>query len=59
MAGRVHLLSSMAGEAGQVEDPVGLPFERVRGLVGELERLLEAGWPRIRDLAVTRDGGEE
>ncbi len=58
MTGRVHLLSSMAGEAGQVEDPVGLPFERVRGLVGELERLLEAGWPRIRDLASVSKGGE-
>ena len=57
MAGRVHLLSSMAGEAGQVEDPVGLPFERVRGLMGELERLLEAGWPRIRDLAGVSRGG--
>ena len=44
---RVHLLSRMAGEAGEVEDPIGLPSERVRALVAELERLLEAGWPRI------------
>lgn len=57
LGGRVHLLASMAGEAGQVEDPVGLPFERVRGLVGELERLLEAGWGRIRDLAGAGEGG--
>ncbi|MCX6071595.1 MAG: low molecular weight protein arginine phosphatase [Chloroflexi bacterium] len=45
--GRVHLLSRMAGEVGEVEDPIGLPSERVRALVIELERLLEAGWPRI------------
>lgn len=51
LGGRIHLLASMAGEAGQVEDPVGLPFDRVRGLMGELERLLDAGWTRIRDLA--------
>jgi len=48
--GRVHLLSRMAGEAGEVEDPMGLPFERVRSLGTELERLLEAGWPRILQL---------
>lgn len=48
--GPVHLLSRMAGEAGEVEDPMGLPFERVRSLVTELERLLEAGWPRILQL---------
>jgi len=57
LGGRVHLLASMAGEAGQVEDPVGLPYEQVRGLVRELERLLEAGWPRIRDLAGKSGGG--
>ncbi len=56
LGGRVHLLASMAGEAGQVEDPVGLPFDRVRGLVGELERLLDAGWTRIRDLAGVGEG---
>jgi len=57
--GRVHLLSRMAGEAGEVEDPIGLPSERVRELVTELERLLEAGWPRIHRLAslgATDDG---
>jgi protein arginine phosphatase len=48
--GRVHLLSRMAGEAGEVDDPIGLPFERIRSLVTELERVLEAGWPRIVEL---------
>lgn len=52
---RVHRLTSMAGEAGGVEDPIGLPPERVRHLVEELERLLEAGWPRIRALAQAND----
>jgi protein-tyrosine-phosphatase len=44
---RVHLLSRMAGEVGEVEDPIGLPAERVRALTAELDRLLKAGWPRI------------
>jgi protein-tyrosine-phosphatase len=57
--GRVHLLSRMASEAGEVEDPIGLPSERVRALVTELEHLLEAGWPRIVQLtghSATGDG---
>jgi len=57
--GRVHLLSRMAGEAGEVDDPIGLPTERVRALVVELERLLEAGWPRMLQLterSATDDG---
>ena len=48
--GRVHLLSRMAGRAGEVEDPMGMPSERIRVLVTELERILEAGWPRIIQL---------
>jgi hypothetical protein len=41
----------MAKETGDVEDPIGLALERVQRLVEDLERLLEAGWPRIRALA--------
>jgi len=52
---RVHLLTSMAGETGDVEDPIGLPLERVQRLVEDLERLLDAGWPRIRALARPND----
>jgi protein-tyrosine-phosphatase len=48
---RIHLMSEMVGEAGEVEDPIGLPLERVRSLMDELERILQAGWPRIRALA--------
>ena len=48
---RIHLLSEMVGEQGEVEDPIGLPLERVRSLMDELERILQAGWPRIRALA--------
>lgn len=48
---RVHLLTSMASETGDVEDPMDLPLERVQRLVEDLDRLLEAGWPRIRALA--------
>jgi protein-tyrosine-phosphatase len=48
---RIHLMTEMVGEAGEVEDPIGLPLERVRSLMDELERILQAGWPRIRALA--------
>jgi len=50
---RVYLLTSMAGAAGDVQDPMGLPLERVQRLAEDLERLLEAGWPRIRALALS------
>jgi protein-tyrosine-phosphatase len=52
---RVHLLTSMAGDRGDVEDPIGLPLERVQRLVEDLERWLNAGWPRIRALARPND----
>ncbi|MCJ7678813.1 MAG: hypothetical protein MUO35_13950 [Anaerolineales bacterium] len=52
---RVHLLTSMASETGDVEDPMDLPLERVQRLVEDLDRLLEAGWPRIR--ALTQSNG--
>lgn len=55
--GRVHLLSRMAGRAGDVEDPMGMPSERIRGLVTELDQLLEEGWPRI--LQLTRRRGTD
>ena len=57
--GRIHLMSEMVAEAGEVEDPIGLPLERVRSLMDELERILQAGWPRIRALAEAgRSAGE-
>ena len=55
---RVHLLTRMAGEMGDVEDAIGMPTERIRSLVSELERLLEAGWPRILQLAEGRGTAE-
>jgi protein-tyrosine-phosphatase len=51
LADRVHLISEMVGEQGEVEDPIGLPLERMRSLTDELERILQAGWPRIEALA--------
>lgn len=50
-AGRIHLLRQMVGEVGEVEDPIGLPVDRVRSMYEELERILVQGWPRIRELA--------
>jgi protein-tyrosine phosphatase len=55
---RVHLLSRMVGQAVEVEDPVGMPAERIRDLAAELERFLEAGWPRILELTGRRAAQE-
>lgn len=54
---RVHLMTQMVGEQGEVEDPIGLPLERVRTLMDELERILQAGWPRIQALGEQRQAG--
>ena len=42
-----HLLSEMAGESGDVEDPFGGPEETYRATFSELERLVQAMLVRI------------
>ena len=46
-AGRVHLLTSIAGPAYDVADPYGGPREGYVMMAAELQRLIEAAGPRI------------
>lgn len=51
-AGRIHLLSAMAGPAYDIADPYGGPRQGYVEMVAELEHLLAAGRARILALAV-------
>ncbi len=51
LAGRVHLLSSMAGPAYDIADPYGGPREGYVEMVAELQHLIAAGGPRMLELA--------
>jgi protein-tyrosine-phosphatase len=44
---KAFLLSEMAGEHGDVEDPYGLPIEAYRACADELARLLSEGFVEI------------
>jgi protein-tyrosine-phosphatase len=49
-AGRVYLLSEMAGADFSVDDPIGKSIEEYRAMRAELEDLIERGFQRIREL---------
>lgn len=49
--GRVHLLTEMAGEDGDVHDPVGTTIENYRRTADQLSDLFARGFDRIRALA--------
>ena len=51
LAGWVHPLSVMAGEAYSIADPVGQPVEVYRATLNELDGLLERGFERIQEEA--------
>ena len=51
MAGRVYLISEMAGMNDEVHDPVAGTLADYRRTADELQRILEAGMSRIRQLA--------
>jgi protein-tyrosine-phosphatase len=57
LAGRVHLLTEMAGESGPVEDPVGTTIENYRETADRLVDLLSRGFDRIQALVRTHSGG--
>ena len=57
-AGRVHLLTSMAGPAYDVADPYGGPREGYVMMAAELQRLIEAAGPRIVALAGVPAGSQ-
>ena len=51
LAGRVHLLSEMAGQHEDIWDPVGGELENYRAMADEIEGILRTGFDRIRELA--------
>jgi protein-tyrosine phosphatase len=54
-AGRVHLLSAMAGQSFDIPDPYGGPRRGYVEMVAELQALIEAGGERIVALAMAHD----
>lgn len=48
---KVHLLSELAGESGDVEDVYGLDLDAYRDVARELKALLDASWREILRLA--------
>jgi protein-tyrosine phosphatase len=54
-AHKIYLLSQMAGYRYSISDPYGGPMSAYRDMVREVTRLIEAGLPRIIELA----GGDE
>jgi protein-tyrosine-phosphatase len=51
LAGRVYLLSEVAGLSGPVADPYGRSVEEYEKTAQKLEQILVVGMPRIRSLA--------
>jgi len=51
LAGRIQLLSAMAGPAYDIADPYGGPRQGYVDMVAEVKHLVEAGGPRIMALA--------
>ena len=49
-AGRVFLISEMAGYAYDVPDPIGFPLADYEATYREIDRLLTMGWDRICQL---------
>ena len=50
-ASRIHMLTSMAGPAYDVDDPIGGPRSAYLEMINEVRGLLEAGGARIVSLA--------
>ncbi len=53
-AGRVHLLSTMAGHTFDIPDPANMTLREVRRIVAEIREVLEAGFDRIVEEAPKR-----
>jgi protein-tyrosine-phosphatase len=52
-APRVRLFSAAAGSEGDVADPIGQPPEVYPALAAEIEALIEQGFDRLCQLALT------
>lgn len=50
-AHKVHLLTELAGQSGDVEDVYGLDLDEYREVARELQALLDASWREILRLA--------
>lgn len=51
IAGRVYLLSQVAGSSGNVADPIGGSLEEFRQVADAIDNLLEKGFEQIVELA--------
>jgi protein-tyrosine phosphatase len=52
---KIHLLTEMAGPAYSVSDPYGGPRKEYERMVAEVTRLIDAGLPRIKELALANE----
>ncbi len=50
-AGKVYMLSQMVGRRDDVADPYGQELADYERMVAKLEQLIDAAWPRIKQLA--------
>ena len=50
IASRIHLLSEMANQTGNVDDPYGGPTSGYEETASDIEELLEAGYEKILQL---------
>jgi protein-tyrosine-phosphatase len=55
LAGRIYLLSEMAGESAEISDPIGGPLSGYEDTAQEIERILREGFHRIERLAGSSD----
>lgn len=51
LAGRIYLLSEMAGENAEISDPIGGPLSGYEETAREIERILREGFHQIEHLA--------
>lgn len=54
-ADKIYLLSEMAGRRYSISDPYGGPRSAYERMVAELSDLIDAGLPRIRELALANE----
>lgn len=51
LSGRIYMLSEMAGQKFDIEDPIGGSEAEFEATANEIERLIEVGFEKIRRLA--------
>jgi protein-tyrosine phosphatase len=53
LSDRIYMLSEVAGQKHDVEDPIGGPEAEFEATADEIERLIDAGFEKIKRLAGT------